>query len=144
MARKQKVEDLPDYDWGGTGGRTTHPVDPTGEIFGKSHWPKAQPHEKFDWTGKTAGFVKTEPERYTTPGMRVQQAVSEAVAKEKTTTTGLVTLEDFLAEAERAGVLDAVLTTKLHLVWKKELPNEGMRRMQANNLLRNAIKRKAQ
>ena len=38
---------------GDIGGRGCHPKDPTGEIFGKTHWPLPQPHEG----GKTVKYM---------------------------------------------------------------------------------------
>ena len=130
--RKPKDDSSPSYQWGSGGGRTTHPVDPKGEIFGPTHWPKAAPHEKLDLTGRTAGFIIME-----------KPVVDKLVPTPKpATTTGLITLDDFKKEAITLEVNSPELFKKLAAIWDKQLPNEGMRRMQANNLIRNALKRR--
>lgn len=51
--RRPKDTDGPAYRWGDVGGRTNHPVDPAGAIFGKTHWPVAMPHERDNVKNKT-------------------------------------------------------------------------------------------
>lgn len=55
--------------------------------------------------------------------------------------TGLSTLQEFEAEALRLGVLTPELKAKLVIVSQRVVPNEGVRRMQYNNLIRNAVKK---
>jgi hypothetical protein len=121
--------DTPTYQWGTLGGRTTHPTDPSGVVFGPTHWPKALPHESTTVAtgGNNAGVA--------TPG-------EIPAPKKPATTTGLVIIGDFINEARTAGVLTTELRQKLMKSWEGPAPNEGMRRMRVNNILRAAIRRK--
>lgn len=131
------------HEWGSGQGRGHHPADPSGHMFGPRHWPLAAPHERGDYTGRTAGFKKPDPVLTPQTKDSKPREVPSIKPAAVSSSTGLVTRDDFLKEAEKLGVLDATLTTKIAKCFVDPAPNEGMRRMRANNLLRNALKRKA-
>ena len=46
MKASTTIKDEAPYSWGSLGGRGFHPADPTGAVFGPTHWPQPQPHER--------------------------------------------------------------------------------------------------
>lgn len=124
-----KKPESPVMGFGDIGGRGPHPgahLAPT--LFPADHWPLPQAHE-------AAGASKP------AEAARVQEKAPEAPRK-PATTTGLITLQDFMDEAARLGVASADLNTKFAKYFR-DAPNEGMRRMCCNNALRCALKKKA-
>lgn len=116
--------------------RGPHPADPDCLVFPANHWPLPQPHEGH----------KTPPAaiNIAAPGPEAKESTKKAKkAKKDTSTTGLVCLRDFIEEAKRASVLTPQLREKLSGCFSSPAPNNGMRRMRANNLLRGAIRRKS-
>lgn len=130
----------PAYKFGGVHGRGPHPNCPE---LGDTHWPVAAPHERADYTGKTAGFRKEELPSPQRDDQKPSGARGTPVKQHPSTTTGLVTRADFLQEADRLKVGTSVLTEKIIAWFAREDVGEGMRRMQCNLLLRHAVKRKA-
>lgn len=142
----KKTTEGPAYHWGDIGGRTNHPMDPGGATFGSTHWPKAQPHERLSLGSKAGGVCEAGgPSQSATEVPRKPAAGVSRKAEKPTTTTGLLTLKDFLDESIRLlGEPDAELNSKITRCFEEAEAGRigtGMCRMRANNLLRNAVKR---
>lgn len=126
MKRKSNLDAAP-HQWGSLGGRGCHPIDPTGAVFGPRHWPMPLPHEKNQPMAEVAPVKKERPPPAPRPA----------------TTTGLITKQDFLDEVVKVlGRTDAELNTKIAKWFTRSDVGEGMKRMQCNLLIRNALKRK--
>lgn len=116
--------------WGSMSGRGCHPADPTGSVFGKAHWPLPAPHERGQEDKKRVPAATTPADLKAKRDIRLRGGA------------GLSTLADFKAEARTLGVADRQLLDKLDEIWAKSLPNEALRKMQCNNALKSAIKRR--
>lgn len=143
---RKKTTEGPAYRWGDIGGRTNHPMDPSGAVFGSTHWPKAQPHERLPFGSKVGGVCEAGgPSQSAAEVPRKPEAMVLRKAEKPATTTGLLTLKDFLDESIRLlGKPDAELNAKIVKCFEEAEAGKigtGMCRMRANNLLRNAVKR---
>lgn len=121
VARTEPPKRQRGYVPGTMGGRGPHPKFP--DDYPKDHWPLPLPHERGDYKGSSSAAPPplTKPER-------------------ARSSTGLMTLDDFVSEAKVLGVYDQVLHDKFVAAFDSA-PNEGMRRMRCGNLLCNATKR---
>ena len=128
------------YKPGDIGGRGPNPKDANG-LCSPTHNPLPNPWEVGSmWEMKVAIRRPEGPSEPHLPPPPVQPAPKVRI----TTTTGLISLEDFCNEAETLGISCAELTAKLTRWFARRAAgevSEGMARMQCGQLLKHAQKK---
>lgn len=116
-------------------GRHRKPTDP--EWWGDSHWPTPLPHESASWNSTKANIPLEVSE--------AKESTSE-VPRPASSSTGLITKNDFIQELKTLGLFEPILVNKIAAWFAKADRGEcgaGMCRMQCNNLIKSALKRKS-
>jgi len=121
--------------------RHRRPTDP--EWWGDNHWPTPMPHEKQGWFERHLGV----PPATLAPAVAPERKGSPAPKEKKVrSTTGLLTIDDFVQEATTLEVLTPEMEAKFDNWFKKLEVGEcspGMARMQCNNLIQGTLRRKS-